>query len=73
MRVDWCVSSWFRIKNTHSLTHGWRGRAITISHAERANFENKKNFTTQGGRKKNVKTKLCPLFTHNRQSADDGF
>ena len=20
MRVDWCVSSWFRIKNTHSLT-----------------------------------------------------
>ena len=21
MRVDWCVSSWFRIKNTHSLTH----------------------------------------------------
>ena len=27
MRVDWCVSSWFRIKNTHSLTHSealWR-------------------------------------------------
>ena len=24
MRVDWCVSSWFRIKNTHSLTHGIR-------------------------------------------------
>jgi len=22
MRVDWCVSSWFRIKNTHSLTTG---------------------------------------------------
>ena len=21
MRVDWCVSSWFRIKNTHSHTH----------------------------------------------------
>ena len=20
MRVDWCVSSWFRIKNTHSHT-----------------------------------------------------
>ena len=20
MRVDWCVSSWFRIKNTHSLS-----------------------------------------------------
>jgi len=20
MRVDWCVSSWFRIKNTHTLT-----------------------------------------------------
>ena len=20
MRIDWCVSSWFRIKNTHSLT-----------------------------------------------------
>ena len=25
MRVDWCVSSWFRIKNTHSLTHTPRG------------------------------------------------
>ena len=23
MRVDWCVSSWFRIKNTHSLTFGY--------------------------------------------------
>ena len=22
MRVDWCVSSWFRIKNTHSHTRG---------------------------------------------------
>ena len=22
MRVDWCVSSWFRIKNTHSHTPG---------------------------------------------------
>ena len=21
MRVDWCVSSWFRIKNTHTHTH----------------------------------------------------
>ena len=21
MRVDWCVSSWFRIKNTHSHTY----------------------------------------------------
>ena len=25
MRVDWCVSSWFRIKNTHSLTRGHIG------------------------------------------------
>ena len=24
MRVDWCVSSWFRIKNTHSLTQYFR-------------------------------------------------
>ena len=24
MRVDWCVSSWFRIKNTHSLTRSVR-------------------------------------------------
>ena len=24
MRVDWCVSSWFRIKNTHSHSHGGR-------------------------------------------------
>ena len=23
MRVDWCVSSWFRIKNTHSHTRGF--------------------------------------------------
>ena len=32
MRVDWCVSSWFRIKNTHSLTHwarDWRALALT--------------------------------------------
>ena len=27
MRVDWCVSSWFRIKNTHSLT-GAQGRKM---------------------------------------------
>ena len=27
MRVDWCVSSWFRIKNTHSLTHSRNSRA----------------------------------------------
>ena len=31
MRVDWCVSSWFRIKNTHSHRDlarvGWRGLA----------------------------------------------
>ena len=26
MRVDWCVSSWYRIKNTHSLTHSTRMR-----------------------------------------------
>ena len=26
MRVDWCVSSWFRIKNTHSLTREERER-----------------------------------------------
>ena len=25
MRVDWCVSSWFRIKNTHSLTENKSG------------------------------------------------
>ena len=25
MRVDWCVSSWFRIKNTHS--HTWKEEA----------------------------------------------
>ena len=23
MRVDWCVSSWFRIKNTHSHTRSF--------------------------------------------------
>ena len=30
MRVDWCVSSWFRIKNTHSHTLGGAagGRAV---------------------------------------------
>jgi len=27
MRVDWCVSSWFRIKNTHSHTRRAFGRA----------------------------------------------
>ena len=25
MRVDWCVSSWFRIKNTHSHSLSVRG------------------------------------------------
>jgi len=30
MRVDWCVSSWFRIKNTHSLTHGHGGRTGSL-------------------------------------------
>ena len=28
MRVDWCVSSWFRIKNTHS--HKGQLRALTV-------------------------------------------
>ena len=47
MRVDWCVSSWFRIKNTHSLTtlglsvfflsflhwaRDWRALALTQVH-----------------------------------------
>ena len=34
MRVDWCVSSWFRIKNTHSLTHA-TGRLGLWSQRER--------------------------------------
>jgi len=41
---DWCVSSWFRIKNTHSLTHSLScvdtrrslAAALTASHAPRA-------------------------------------
>ena len=28
MRVDWCVSSWFRIKNTHSHKTVWRWSAL---------------------------------------------
>ena len=31
MRVDWCVSSWFRIKYTHSLTQ--RRYSATIHHS----------------------------------------
>ena len=34
MRVDWCVSSWFRIKNTHSLTHS---RGVCV--CERAHLD----------------------------------
>ena len=31
MRVDWCVSSWFRIKNTHSLTtQGGHGMSFFV-------------------------------------------
>ena len=30
MRVDWCVSSWFRIKNTHSLTDSEAARTRSI-------------------------------------------
>ena len=37
MRVDWCVSSWFRIKNTHSLTRRGMGRR-TGSPPARAGF-----------------------------------
>jgi len=31
MRVDWCVSSWFRIKNTHSLTHSRKSGALHMA------------------------------------------
>ena len=37
MRVDWCVSSWFRIKNTHSLTHN----------VQRCRVSAKKNFSDE--------------------------
>ena len=30
MRADWCVSSWFRIKNTHSLTTPHTLRALLL-------------------------------------------
>ena len=35
MRVDWCVSSWFRIKNTHSHTHApcWGGVGLRAASA----------------------------------------
>ena len=35
MRVDWCVSSWFRIKNTHSLTPVREGETIEGSRTMR--------------------------------------
>jgi len=47
MRVDWCVSSWFRIKNTHSVkrvlgrcgTHGGPpGRMILAQYVPRSTF-----------------------------------
>ena len=44
MRVDWCVSSWFRIKNTHtheySLTHSPLSRPGWGAY----NIEGRKNF-----------------------------
>ena len=39
MRVDWCVSSWFRIKNTHSLTRALPCRFVV---KERKKKENRK-------------------------------
>ena len=34
MRVDWCVSSWFRIKNTHSHSHEVVGQWVVGSGGE---------------------------------------
>ena len=34
MRVDWCVSSWFRIKNTHSHTIHATGKARATASLE---------------------------------------
>ena len=36
MRVDWCVSSWFRIKNTHSHSHAKWIHTHTHTHNEGA-------------------------------------
>jgi len=36
MRVDWCVSSWFRIKNTHSHSRHARPPCATFSARSRA-------------------------------------
>ena len=35
MRVDWCVSSWFRIKNTHSLTREQGGSLCLVGDHDR--------------------------------------
>ena len=32
MRVDWCVSSWFRIKNSLSLSCGYPSAALGSEH-----------------------------------------
>ena len=49
MRVDWCVSSWFRIKNTHSQqsslaqhwARDWRALALTQVHQVKEFYEHK--------------------------------
>ena len=38
MRVDWCVSSWFRIKNTHSLQGSHLNLSQTSAQRQRTYF-----------------------------------
>ena len=64
MRVDWCVSSWFRIKNTHSLTptEGW---LFTKAALERMAF--KRHFARVGAAERCTES----IFTdHQRQVCD---
>ena len=41
MRVDWCVSSWFRIKNTHTHSHASRGKGNRQKNGERGSESRK--------------------------------
>ena len=64
MRVDWCVSSWFRIKNTHSLTptEGW---LFTKAALERMAF--KRHFARVGAAERCTES----IFTDHQQQVCD--
>ena len=59
MRVDWCVSSWFRIKNTHSLTVN-----VAVSLRRRIAFQDIRKLHVEIGRE------ASDTHTHTHDASD---